>query len=142
MADVEPDDPAPIEPAAPGGLFAPLRSDELRADELRRGFAEVARRVEQMSAMLDGIAAGIDAIPDPPPAPDLAPLEQALRQIRSLVEVVVDTMPSSVDGSGVDLADRIAEAAVARLDVDELARQVAERLRQHFEVVTEDEHDT
>lgn len=73
------------------------------------------------------------------PAVDLVPLERALADVRTLVEVVVDTMPASAEGTGADLADRVAAAVVARLDIDELARQVAERLRQHFEVVTEDE---
>lgn len=64
-------------------------------------------------------------------------VERSLGEVRSLVEVVVDTMPSSAEGSGVDIAERVAEAVLARIDVDDIARQVAERLEERFEVVVE-----
>ena len=62
---------------------------------------------------------------------------ETLRDVRTLVEVVVDTMPSSAEGSGVDDAERIAEAVVARLDLDELARRVARCLEETLEVVAD-----
>jgi hypothetical protein len=143
---------AAVDTAEPGRTEAALLpSIAGRVDAVDAAVRRLAGRVEEIAAdvgsVLDavGALAAIDVQPVPPPAPpappeppDLEPLRKALAELRTLVEVVVDTMPGSDEGSGADLADRVADAVAARLDADALARDVAERLQQHFEVVTED----
>jgi hypothetical protein len=112
------------EPADRGAVLAALA-----------GIDERLAAIEVLVADLPDPAAE----PPPPavPAAAIESLEQAVADVRALLEIVVDTMPASAEGSGADLAERVAELVLARLDVDELARQVADRLEQRFEVVVE-----
>lgn len=107
---------------------------------MRAAVDDLGLRVGEALAVLgERLAAPTPVEPAPAVDVDLAPLQRTLGEIHALVQVIVDTMPASAEGSGADLADRVADAVVRRLDVDDLARQVAERLRQHFEVITENE---
>jgi len=120
MAEPPPEEGA-LEPAEPPPPTVAERVDALD-DRLRA----VAGRVEEVAADVGSVLEANEA------------LRQAVAELRSLVEIVLDTMPGSEEGSGADQAERVADAVAARLDADVLARDVAERLRQHFEVVAED----
>lgn len=162
------------------------RTTERTIAELRRRIGEqgelasrLLARVEEVATDVSslvgagGAAAGGPATTRRPAAgdpalPDLVAAQQAtdraLGHIRELLEIVVDTMPASAEGSGVDLGaaiagvqaavDRLgtaaappaatidaaaigdlADAVVARLDLDALATLVAEHLADGFEVV-------
>ena len=98
----------------------------------------------RVSNALGDLAAAVDAGAAPPaPVVDgdddvlaaLGSVEEALGDVRTLVEVVVDTMPSSAEGSGDDMVDRIAEAVVGKLDLDDLAARVARHLEEILEIV-------
>lgn len=111
------------------------------------GLAEHLGALGELHARLGGIEARLGAVDEGltglgsllagAASGSPADLERSLGEIRSLVEVVVDTMPASAEGSAADLAERVAELVVGRLDVGELARLVADRLEQRFEVVVE-----
>ena len=121
--------------ASVGTAVAGLREhlDERAAETPRHDLA----LVDGITALHDAVArltaAGVDAAT----ASHVAAVERTLVEVRTLVEAVVDTMPASAEGTGADAAQRIADAVVARLDLEDLARRVARHLEETFEVVSD-----
>ncbi len=116
------------------------RSNRAAADDLRRQVEQVEAVLRRVGSRLDDLAGDLGAVLDavsadlPPRVdgaaepPDLRRLRETLGDVKALVEVVVDAMPESEEGTGPGMERRIADAVLARLDLDMLARRLAERL--------------
>lgn len=115
------------------------RSTERALGELRRGIDSHSEALRRVGGRVEELAGDVASLLEqarrpepepaaPPPAPakpsvELAAvlgrvtaLESQVARILALVEVVVDTMPASAEGSGDDLAQRVADAVAARLE--------------------------
>lgn len=149
------------------------RASERITAELRRSatdrtemISRLAGRVEELATEVGTMVEG-GAVARPAEVEvDLLPLaerqeamESSLDEVRTLVEVIVDTMPASADGSAqapltrADLdeavdavvegvlgrmgVDAIADAVVARLDLQAIAAAVVARIEEAFELVDE-----
>jgi hypothetical protein len=103
------------------------RSSERAIGELRRTASDRGEAVGQLVSRVEELAT------------DVATL-------REMLEVLIDTMPASAEGSGnapltrVDLdesVDVIADAVVARIDTSAIVEAVVARIQEAFEVVSE-----
>jgi uncharacterized coiled-coil protein SlyX len=101
---VEPDD-WPADDGAPAG--PDLGGVEARLDEL----ADAVQALAAAALDLDGVEQRLDDL-----GGRLSALEATLARMASVLDVVVDTMPASEEGTGADLVDRVAAAVVARLE--------------------------
>jgi len=103
-----------------------LSGVEARLEALQGQLAATAPSLPDLSgiaARLDRLDERLDSVEPACPSVELAAvlgrisaLEANLERVLTLVETIVDVMPASAEGSGADLAERIADAVASRLE--------------------------